>query len=322
MTLRHIFIITVIGSMLTAFAFAGPQDNTTGSELFAQGQALLKKGDFDGALKAFIGAAKANPENQEYGMQAMMVRRVQNLRNFVNHSEVTPQWEKAVISLHAFYLTNGIYEEAVALNRTAHKKMNNALSASLLAEALLAAGKHDKALTLLEGLDAEKMDDQNRIYLGIALARSGRLEEAKKQREQVPVGVNTHMGQMFDLARLDTLIGNPDGACTLLTACFERTLPSQLADVKSFANRCPDFAPLKGTPAFAAAMETKSKMTESSCSGGSSCGSCPHSSSCGSQPKAEPEKKGCGGCSKSGSCDKSTGCDKDEGCDSGGCGEK
>ncbi len=314
MSLRHLIVFMAVSCILAVSAFAGPQDTPDGKELYTKGDALLKKGDFDGAFQAFSAAAKANPENQKYEMQAMMVRRAQNLRKFVNESEASSQWEKAVISLHTFYLTNEIYGEAVVLNRMAHKKMNNAMSASLLAVSLLEAGEDDEALALLQGLGEDKVDQQNRIYLGVALGRKGRLEEAKTVRKEITVDHETHISLLFDVARLDTLIGDQEGACNLLTGCFEKTLPSQLAVVKSHVNRCKDFNSLRGKPAFAAAMKTRSKVEESSCSGGSSCGSCPSRGTCGSQPKAE--NHGSGSCENSDGCDKSSsGCENSGGCD-------
>lgn len=303
MTLRHMILFFAVSCLSIGFAFAGPEDAPSGKDLYAQGQELLKQGDFTGAFKTFSAAAKADPENKDYASQAMMVRRVMSLRKFVDTNEVSPKWEKMLISLHAFYLTNGVNAEAVAMDRMAHKKMNNALSAALLSEALLDSNMNAEALAHIQGLDDAKMDEQNRVYLGIALARNGHMAEAKVAREEVPVNSETSVGLLYDVARLDSLVGDRVAACRTLTTCFEQLPPTQLVKVKVFVEKCPDFTALHGSTAFAAAMKTQSKITESSCSGGTSCGTCPSKASCGSAATEATEESGCGSCDKKSECD-------------------
>ena len=64
----------------------------------------------------------------------------------------------------------------------------------------------------------------------------------------------TSAGLLYDVARLDTLVGDRDGACRTLTSCFEQIQPSQLAKVKGFVEKCPDFKTLHDLPAYAEAL--------------------------------------------------------------------
>jgi len=295
MSMRYLILLpALVCLMLSPWLQA---EEIEASKLHGEGTALLQKGDFDSALQAFSAAAKAAPDNPDYAQQAMLVRRILTLRKYVNEAELTPQWEKAVVSLHAFYLTQNLHNEALPLDRKAHEKMDNALSASLLAETLLEMGQDTEALNLLSGLDTKKLNPHNRIYLGIAMARTGQKEKAKKIRQTCRIDKPNETGLLFDLARLDTLVGDKKSALGLLKNCFEKTPGTQLAMVKGFVAECPDFKSLTDAPGFEAVMNALSKVNESGCSSGSSCGSCPNRTKCGSQGDASAKKaeKGCGG---------------------------
>ncbi|MFH1999431.1 MAG: hypothetical protein ABIK28_07105 [Planctomycetota bacterium] len=303
MALRKLMIISALTVFLfPAFVMAG-DDTLDAKQRFAQGEALLKKGEIQSAFEAFAAASKADPRNEEYTRQAMLIRRVLTLRKSLDGMEFSPSWEKTMLSLHAFYMTHNIYGQALVLDKLAHEKMDNAMSASLLAETLLALGKNGEALELLENLDTEKLNQQNRLYLGITLARLNRLEEAGKIRDEYLTSESTDIGFLFDMARMNTLLGDAKNAYRLLTICFENTPPSQLAQIKTFVIECRDFNPLMDSAGFAAVMETASKVVESGCSGGASCGSCPSRNQCSSQSEAKANQAGCKDCKEDANCD-------------------
>ena len=203
-----------------------------------------------------------------------------------------------VLSLHAFYLSNGILEEALALDEKAHEKMKSALSASLLAETLLEMNKNEAAFELLGNLDEKQLDVQNNIYLGISLARLGKMDKAKKVATACPSSCcEAEVLVLYDAARLKALLGEEEEASRMLTRCFEVIPPSQLPTIKGFAKACPDFDSLKSSGRFAAVMKTASKIQESGCSGGEGCGSCPKSGGCG---KKKTEDCGSGSCGDKG----------------------
>lgn len=301
--LAFIFIFALISP-----AFLAAQDGAHKAvKFFADGNLQLQKGNFNEALNAYTAASKADPNNAEYTQQAMLIRRVIMLRKSLDNTEFSPRWEKMALSLHAFYMTYKIYDEALALDKQAHEKMNNATSASLLAESLMAAGKNAEALALLEGLNGDKLNQQNRLYLGIALARMDRKEEAGKIRDELNASEASDIGFLFDMARIHTLLNDSKQAYSLLTRCFENTPPSQLEQIKSFVKGCADFKPLMASADFKGVMQTQSKVVESSCSGGTSCGSCPSRANCGqAAEQAKTDASECGDCDdqECGSCDK------------------
>ncbi len=267
----------VLSLIFTGSAFAVNAD-----KLFNDGNALVKKGDFPGAYKAYTEASKAAPEKREYAASAMLMRRVIILKKYADTQPVSTKWEKVVISLHAFYLSNSLLDEALALDKDAHNKLNNALSTSLLSETYLEMNENKKTIKVLSKLDKKKFDTQNWLCLAIALARTGKVNDAKKIQAKHLSGKIDNPGLLFDSARLNSLVGNADEAYRLLTTCFEQTPANKISDFKKSVIACPDFKQISKTPRFGKVLQTRSKIKFSSCSGSSSCGF--------------PSKKG--GCSK------------------------
>ncbi len=84
----------------------------------------------------------------------------------------------------------------------------------------------------------------------------------------------------YAVARLYAVTGYSAEALAALAGCLESVPPSRQANLKEHAKRCPDFAKLASTEAFAKALDTPSKIPESACSGGSGCANCPMRGNC------------------------------------------
>jgi len=267
--------------LLAAPVFAG--EELTAKQMFDAGQASLAKGHFEDAAKALAAAAKLEPDNKAYTDRAMMLVRVLRARKFVETAEIDAKWEKVAISLHAFYVREGLLDPAVALDTKIYEGRPSAKTAALLAEILLESGKDEEAKTHLAGLAKEHKDLQNRVYEGIAFARLGKAKEAKAVAKGLEVPADTRPGILYDIARLQTLIGETEKNLATLSKCFENLPEKAQAPLREMAKACPDFKAIATTPAFAKALATPSKVKESDCSGGSGCGSCPSRESC--EPK-------------------------------------
>ena len=267
--------------LLAAPLLAG--EELTAKDMFDAGQASLAKGQFEAAAKALVAAAKLEPDNKAYTGRAMMVTRVVKAREYVETAEIDAKWETVAISLHAFYVREALLDPAVKLDRKIYKGRPSAKTAALLAETLLESGKDEEAKTHLAGLAKDHKDLQNRVYEGIALARLGKAEDAKAVAKGLKVPADTRPGILYDLARLQTLIGETEKNLATLSKCFENLPEKAQAPLRDTAKACPDFKAIAATPAFAKALATKSKVKESDCSGGSGCGSCPSRESCGSE---------------------------------------
>jgi tetratricopeptide (TPR) repeat protein len=270
---------------LAAVAVAG--DEPTARDLHASGQAALEKADFEKAASFFRQAAKAEPDNKVYARRAMILSRVLKARKYVQTAKADAKWETVAISLRAFYVREGLLGEAVKLDRKVHAARPSAKTAELLAETLLEAGRNEEALKHIAGL-AVVPNHRTDVLLGIAQARTGKMVEAKAMAKRMTGRfrkVKFGPGLRYDFARLQVLIGEKDGAIATLTGVFADLPTKSQAPLREAAKQCPDFKAIAATPAFAKALATPSKVTESDCSGGSGCGSCPEREKCG------PEKK-------------------------------
>ncbi|NLX95912.1 MAG: hypothetical protein GXY83_07035 [Rhodopirellula sp.] len=267
--------------LVSAFALplsAGPE---TPAQAFADGERLLAGADFDGALAAFARAARADRENQQYLQHYAMVRRILLLREQLDTEQDDARWEYQARALHSFYISRGLYREALALDRKMHQRLSTASTAVLLAETELALDMNSEAARTLAGLPAEKQTEATRALHGLALARQGKVDEAKQIAAGVELNGEAGPAMLYRVARLTAAVGDNERSLALLTRCFESVAPSQLAAFKDHAQRNPEFGKLASKPEFSRVLQTESKVPESKCSGGSGCSGCPMRGNCG-----------------------------------------
>ena len=286
MRIRQAVVGFVVTSLLIACGQAWAASNDAAASS-AEGQTLLQKGDFNGALQAYAKAAKADSENQEYRTQYMVLKRVITLREGLAKEKNPEKWTLTAKSLRNFYHMNKLFGEALPLDREMHAKASTSDSAIGLAETLLALDKSADAEKLLGGLDAKQTTNHTRILQGVAQARQNKMDQAKELTKSLKLAKDeeTNPNVLFDLATLKSLAGDTAGGLAAITACFENVPPSQLDAVKKYAKDCKDLSAVTGSADFAAALKTESKVKESSCSGGGNCGSCKNASSCSTAGK-------------------------------------
>lgn len=280
----------VVGLAVTLLLIACGQVRAAGNDAAAssaEGQALLQKGDFAGALQAYAKAAKADFENQEYRTQYMVLKRVIQMRDGLAKEKNPEKWEMSAKGLRNFYHMNKLYGEALPLDREMHARTNTSDSAISLAETLLAMDKNADAEKLLGGLEEKKATTHTRILHGVAQARQNKTEQARETLKGLKLTKDEEADPniLFDLATLKSLTGDTTGGLATLTACFENVPPSQLDAVKKYAKDCKDLGAVTGSSDFASALKVESKVKESKCSGGASCGSCKNAGSCSTSAK-------------------------------------
>ena len=252
------------------------------AQLSAEARALLAKGEFSGALKTYATAAKTDPDNQDYRQQYAILRRVLKMRKSIDKEQNPKKWSEAAQALRSFYYEHELYGEALSLDRARHEREKSAESAALLAETQLEMGLNAETTELLSGLAEDQATLQTQVLRAIALARENQASQAHTIAGGCQLPEKAGPGMVYDLARLRALVGDKVGALALLTRCFESTPPSRLVAFKEYAKRSPDLSTLVASAEFAQVLETKSKVAESSCSSGTSCGKCPSRTSCGS----------------------------------------
>jgi Flp pilus assembly protein TadD len=267
-------VLTVAAFQPTTGRAESPQ------EAFAGGKALLAKADFQGALQAFAKAARGDRQNQEYLQHYAMVRQVIALRKQLETEQDAGRWEYVARALHAFYASQGLYDESLALNQRVHAKLKSAHSALTLAETQLALNQCGDAAETLSAVDASKHTTATRALLGLALARDGKMDQARKIAEAVQLPADVGPGTVYAVARLHAAMGGKNEALGLLARCFASVAPSVQAGFKNHAKQSPEFAAWASTAEFASVLATPSKAPESKCSGGTSCAGCPMRGQC------------------------------------------
>ena len=270
---------------VTAPAMAGSAEDA--AKAFAEGKELLAKGDFAGASQAFKRATKDDPENVEYRQSFAMLRQVVRLREQLETEADSSRWTAMATALRSFYHAQGIHTESLVLNRKMHERAPSAETASALAENLLTLDMDSEALAILQGVKTDQVTDRVNVLLAIATARQGKVDEAKLIVRKVSPADDADPQLLSEFARAQALTGNKSEALKALGRSFEQTPPGRLADAKAEAKASKDFRSIANDPSFARVLEIDSKIAESSCSKGDSCGSCPKRKKAG----------GCGGCS-------------------------
>lgn len=256
----------------------------TAAQDFETGQARLAKGDWEGAVQHFASAARAQKDNPEYARQFALTRQAMALRRHLPKETNPVQWERAARGLHAFYVSQRLYPDALALDRQLHAKLNTTATALMLAETTLALGRSGEAVEVMGGVESAKQTPASRMVHALALAHAGQPDAARALAASVSLSAETNPVVLFAAARLQAITRDQAGACSLLTRCLQNVPPSQSDSFKQRAQTAPEFASLKATGPFTQALETKSTVAESSCSGGSTCASCPSRTAC-----AQPE---------------------------------
>jgi hypothetical protein len=254
------------------------------AELFERGLSVLAEGELAKATDLFLQASKADPDSKSYREHAALLRRVQQVRLVLEREQDAGKWEQAARSLRAFYYDFGVYGEALALDRERHEKQGSPELALDLAESQLEMGLAAQAEKLLGSLAESQRHARRDLLLGIALARQGREQEAARCAERAQIAKEEANAQLLlERACLDSLLGEPTRAAVYLVRSFELTPPSRLDKRKAYAKGRADLAALWESPAAEMVWKTESKVAESSCSSGSSCGKCPKRSACGSE---------------------------------------
>jgi tetratricopeptide (TPR) repeat protein len=290
---RSTFALTT----MLCFAFAGPAAAGTADGAGAacsRGDALLAKADFAGALAAYGEALVAEPANLTYRTSYAMVRRVLELRRMIEREEDPQRWELLARSLRTFYASRDLHREAMPLDARRYERAPTPEAATLLAETQIELGLNAEAQAVLAAIPRDRLPPAGRILGGLALARQGKVAEAKAVASEGLPAAGCAGAVCLLAARLHASVGSSDAANALLVRAFESTPAGQLEALKQRVTSCKDLAPLAGTPAFAAALKTTSKVQAAAgCAAGASCAACPLSAGASCQGGTQQAAAGC-----------------------------
>ena len=254
--------------------------SASGDKAFVDGNSLLAKGDLRGALKAYAAAAHADRANQQYSQQYLLVRQVIQLQDRLADETDDSRRVQLCQALRAFYTSHGLHDKALPADQELFGRLKTAATAIQLAETHLAVGQKEAAVRVLSGLDSNQSTEATRAMLSLALARQGKMGDARRIAASISPAADAGPGTLYVFARMQAAVGEEQAAVSTLQRCFESVPPSRLGDLKSHAKQCVDFASLTATAGFQAVIQTSSKVAESACSGGSSCANCPVRGGC------------------------------------------
>lgn len=273
--LRTLVVLTPLVLPIAALA-------ATPAESYERGKSRLSEGDLRGALKEYADAARAAPENDGYLREFMLVRNAVLLKQNLTRSTDEKQWLQTAQALRSFYVTHGLLELALELDKQIHGKRDTAYSAMQLAETQLVLNRNADAEEVLSKLGPGRSTPASQALLAVAQARQGKMDEARGIIKAAASPDDKGPGTLYSFARMYAVTGDTKTSLTLLTSSFESTPPSTLELFRRHARKCPDFASISKSPDFQQALKTESKVHESECSGGSSCASCPMRGQCSS----------------------------------------
>lgn len=279
--------LLLVLALLAAPALAADETQPQPTSAVAAAEALLKQGKFEEARDAYLALVKADPSNEQLVQRALVLKRVVDLRKMAAEEDPSPTWERATIALHTFYLREGLVDVALEQGRAAHAKADSDVSAGFVAEALLEKNANEEAAKFVEGLRMSQQTPKNLTYESIALARLGRKDEAREIQRLYGETDSKDPALLFDMARVQSLLGDGEQALATLKTAFENTPAQALPGLKEMAKANPDLKSLTRLPAFADVMKTASKGECGGCGGCSGGGCGGKSGGCGGG--------GCGG---------------------------
>jgi tetratricopeptide (TPR) repeat protein len=233
-----------------------------GAKKFERGLQLLRKGKLAASLVAFDAAVSEAPLNKDYAAQGATVRKVLALHNRLSEEKDLAKWVRIARALHLFYHRYDLYDSCLVIDEQIHAKLNNGLSAALLAQTLMAQGKNKEAAELLLNLPEKKRSLGSNTMGIIALARAGHGERAKREAASLAIPGTLCAGKCYLLARMYAAVGDHNRAASLLSGAFAKAPKSRLKAFKAKAKRCPEFAALLADPRYASVMKTVARGTE------------------------------------------------------------
>jgi tetratricopeptide (TPR) repeat protein len=281
-------LLLTLGLLLVALPALQAQAPATDGEATArreEGLALLRQGNFQGAMTACAQAYRLDPDNPTSLKLLMAVRSMVMTREALASVEEPARWERYARTLRTLYVTYRVHGELLPLDTQLHTRLGTAETAVLLAGTQLQQGLDREAAELLSGLEEPQRSLHARILEGIARARLGEQEQASALLAQSSLPESPGPGVLFDMARLTSLLGQPEQALGHLRGALAGTPPSDLEELRRQAKQSGDLAAARDHDGFADALATASKVAQSSCSGGSGCGSCSMRDSCPSAQK-------------------------------------
>ncbi|HAL45219.1 MAG: hypothetical protein A2Y12_04560 [Planctomycetes bacterium GWF2_42_9] len=243
---------------------------------------IVNDHNFTAALNEYVAAAKANPQEVYYRQQYAVLQRVVKMQNLIKTEINLEKWKSYAKAIRGYYYNKGFYSEALAIDLQAANKFNTGEFAANALETMLLNGKNAEAVKFIE---EKKTEDKIVRYETLSLAAqalNGKAKESVDALQTVKIDPKLDSKSYFDIARIYNAAGDKEKTLANLQLLLENTLPSEIEAERLMIKRTADLASLNGSDDFTKVLATQSKVEQSGCTGGSSCGSCKNRSKCSS----------------------------------------
>lgn len=263
--------IVLAGVMIGAAATAVAElDSAQRKEIVLKGREILARGDFEQGVKYFEEQVDAHSGDSLLLIWRARARQLAKLQAQASDSSDPKKQVKAAWKLHLFYLHRDRVDLAEKLDRKVFDDVKNAQTAAMLAQSLMLKGKAAEALKVLQSIEdpGENLDYQ--IQLGLALARTGAEDPAKKIAEALQEQEKLTPDQARDMALLFAKTGFDEKSAEILVSLFESLEPEDLDELRGSLLEQDEWKFLKEDPVYAKALTATAK--NKGC--GSDCSTC------------------------------------------------
>ncbi|MBN1447638.1 MAG: tetratricopeptide repeat protein [Bacteroidetes bacterium] len=186
---KCIFLSVLSFAIFAAGAFA--QSNNEAKKLFNEGNALLKSGNFEGAVTKYDAALKLEKHEFFYYQRGLAMKKARKmdeaLESFKSAVGVNPKWEIGYFALAGAYFSKGDYQNALenyelALKQNpTHGPSRKGLAAAQTARAqeLLTRGETGNAIALCQkAVENDEKYDKAWVILAQAFNKDARYADA------------------------------------------------------------------------------------------------------------------------------------------------
>lgn len=180
--LKKYFFLSALALLLTSFQLSA-QSNDEAKKLFNEGNAMLKAGDYNGAIDKFDAALKLEKHEFYYYQRGLAQKRArksdESLASFQSAVKMNPDWAIGYVALAGAHFGAGDYTKAIQNYQTALKqnptlgpaKKGLAAAQTASAQTILGAGDISKAIELCSSA-IEHDDKYDKAYLILAQAHN------------------------------------------------------------------------------------------------------------------------------------------------------
>ncbi len=250
---------------------------------------ILKKNDYDAALKLYAEQARKNTHETYYRDQYSILRRVIKMKRAMqeisgNPAEISEtelkKWESYYQAVRAYYYSQGFYEESPDLDNKAVEILKSDQAKLNYIETLVVLDKNEEAKKVIEQT-AGKIDLPAFNTLALLVqARMTPSDSITKQLEDIQIGLKDNPLCLVYFACIYQIQGDINEAYKKIVKALENTSPTQITTTRKMIETLKEFHDLSEDKKFQAALQTQSKVYQSGCTGGSSCNSCSLKDTC------------------------------------------